>query len=224
VRRDPDRLPSLETLGERLGDAAAREIAAEQERDRRRRFRIKPFLLGAIVATLVGAGAVTATDVFTGSGDPVPEERQGGSQPGVLTDSAADDPGGGLPWAMRVFVGDGGKECMQLGRLRDGVLGMVQSGQFRPYQGEPNGMCGDLREFGYFSAVEQRSQPAERTIAYGLVRSDDPVRVRFGDEVQTVRPGALGAYIAVFEGVKDLSTGTVSVTVDGRRITRPLGG
>jgi hypothetical protein len=222
VRRDPDRLPSLETLGERLGDAAAREIAAEQER--RRRFRIKPFLLGVVVATLVGAGAVTATDVFTGSGDPVPEERQGASQAGVLTDSAAADPGGGLPWAMRVFVDAGGKECMQLGRLRDGVLGMVQSGQFRPYQGEPNGMCGDLRDTGYFSAVERRTYPAKRTIAYGLVRSDDPVRVRFGEEVRTVQPGALGAYIAVFEGVKDPSTGSVTLTVDGRRITRPLGG
>jgi len=38
----------------RLGDAAAREISAE--RHRRRRFRLNPFLLAAILAALVGAG------------------------------------------------------------------------------------------------------------------------------------------------------------------------
>jgi hypothetical protein len=221
VSRDPDLLPGLRTLGDRLGDAAAREIAAERERGRRRRLR--PLVLGGVIAALVGAGAVTATGVFTGSGDPVPGERQGASQPGVLADSAAADPGGGLPWALRVFVDDRGRECVQLGRLRDGVLGMVESGQFRPYRGHPNGTCGYLRRDALINAVERRTQPAARTIVYGLTSSREPVRIRLGGRETRVRPGALGAYVAVFEGVQELSTGSVSAVVDGRRITRPLG-
>ena len=45
-----NRLPSLRALGDRLGDAAAREIAGE--RQRRRRFPLRPVLLGALVAAL----------------------------------------------------------------------------------------------------------------------------------------------------------------------------
>jgi hypothetical protein len=223
VSGDPDRLPSLRALGDRLGGAAAREIDGERRR-RGPRLPLRPALLGALVAVLVGAGTVTATRVFTGSGDPVPGERDGTAQPGVLTDSAAADPAGGLPWAVRVFVDDDGDECLQLGRLRDGVLGMVQSGQFRAYEGEPNGVCSGLRRDGYIAAVERRTDPAERTIVYGIVRTHDPVRVRVDGVEKTVRPGALGAYVFAFEGIKDLDGATVTLTVDGRRITRPLGG
>jgi hypothetical protein len=216
---DPDRLPSLRALGDRLGDAAAREIDAERQR-RRGRHPLRPALLGALVAVLVGAGTVTATRVFTGSGDPVPGDRVGTAQPGVLADSADADPAGGLPWAVRVFVDDDGDECLQLGRLRDGVLGMVQSGQFRAYEGEPNGICGGLRRDGYLAAVERRTDPAARTIVYGIVRVHDPVRIRFRGVDETVRPGALGAFVAAYDGIRD--GGTVTLTVDGRRVTRPL--
>ena len=225
MSRDPDLLPSLTTLGERLGDAAAREIEAERaDRDRRRRRRrtLRPVVLAGVVAALAGAGAVTATNVFTGSGEPVPEEGEPIAGSGVLSDSAAADPGGGLPWALRVFVEDG-KECLQLGRLRDGVLGVVESGRFRPFAGRPNGSCGDVRADPLMNSVDRRGQPAARTIVYGLTRAEGKVRVRIGDRVRAVRPGALGAYVIVFPGVLDLSEGTVSVVVDGRRITRRLG-
>jgi hypothetical protein len=225
VSRDPDLLPSLSALGERLGDAAAREIEAERaarDRPRRRRRPLRPVLLG-IVAALAGAGAVTATGVFTGSGEPVPGERQPTAGSGVLSDSAAADPGGGLPWALRVFVDDRGRECVQLGRLSDGALGVVESGRFRPFAGHPNGSCGDLRSDPLMNAVDRRAQPAARTIVYGLTRGEGNVRVSFGDRVKTVRPGALGAYVVVYPGILDLSEGTVSAVVDGRRITRTLG-
>lgn len=213
-----DRLPGLRELGDRLGDAAAREIAAEQAR--RRRLPRKPFLLGAIVVALAGAGTVTATRVFTGSGDPVAPERQGAAQAGVLTDSAAADPGGGLPWAVRVFLDDEHQECLQLGRLRDGTLGTVVSGQFHAYEGEPNGNCSDLRAAGYSMLADRRAVPAKRTIVYGRVLDDDPVRIRVDGETRTVRPGALGAYVTVFDGLG--RKGTVTLTAKGRRITRRI--
>ena len=215
-----DRLPGLDLLGDRLGDAAAREIAAE--RHRRRRFRLNPFLLAAILAALVGAGTVTATGVFTGSGAPVQGEKEGTAQPGVLPDSAAADPGGGLPWALRVFVDDRGRECIQLGRLRDGTLGMVMSGQFHRYEGEPNGTCGNPREAGYQAVVEQRAQPA-RTIVYGRVLDDGPVVIQMNGERTTRKPGALGAFVVAYAGVRDFSDATITLSIDGRRVTKRLG-
>ena len=74
MSRDRDLLPGLRTLGDRLGDAAEREIAAEHAAGPRRRRPLRPLIVAAVVATLAGAGAVTATDVFTGTGDPVPDE------------------------------------------------------------------------------------------------------------------------------------------------------
>jgi hypothetical protein len=216
-----DRLPSLDLLGDRLGDAAAREIAAEEEG--RRRFRFNPFLLAAILAGLVGAGTVTATGVFTGTGDPVQGDKEGTAQPGVLTDSAVADPGGGLPWALRVFVDDRGRECIQLGRLRDGALGMVANGQFHPYEGEPNGSCGGPREDGYAVIVDHRAVPAERTIVYGRVLDDDPVVIEIDGERTTRRPGALGAFVAAYAGLRDITDATITLTIDGRRVTKRLG-
>ena len=221
MSREPsDLLPSLRELGDRLGDAAAREIASERDgRQRRRKPRWQLYLLGGIVATLVAAGGVTATDIFTGSGDPVPEERSSPSQPGVLTDSAVQDPAGGLPWAVRVFVDERERECLQLGRLRDGTLGTVISGQFRPYQGRANGPCGDLGKTPLIAAVEQRAQPTARTVVFGLSRSQEPVTIRIGDSVRRVTPGALGAYVAVYAGMADLTGATVTA---GKR-TFPIG-
>ena len=217
------RLPSVAELGDRLGDAAAREIAAEQER-RRRRFRFNPFLLAAILAALVGAGTVTATGVFTGEGEPVQGDKEGtAAQPGVLTDSAAADPAGGLPWALRVLVDDRGRECLQLGRLRDGALGMVTGGQFHRFEGEPNGSCGHLRDDGYALLVDRRAVPAERTIVYGRVLDDGPVVIRMDGERTTREPGALGAFVAAYEGLRDLSDLSVTLTIDGRRVTKRLG-
>lgn len=223
MSRDPDLLPSLRELGDRLGDAAVREIAGEHERPRRRRFRWRPFLFGGLVATLVGAGAVTATDVFTGSGDPLPSEQQPAAQSGVLRDSAAADPSGGLPWAVRVFVDDQDRECLQLGRLRDGVLGQVESGRFRPFSGRPNGACGDLRRAPVFAVVERRVQPAARTIVFGLTRSTQKVRIRMSGRERLISPGALGAYLTVYEGRPSLAGASVTVTMDDRRHTYPLG-
>jgi hypothetical protein len=222
VSREPDLLPSLRELGDRLGDAAARQIAAEHEAAPRRR-RWQPFALGGIVVALVAAGGVTATDIFTGSGEPVPEERHAPSQPGVLTDSAAQDPAGGLPWAVRVFVDARGRECLQLGRLRDGALGVVESGQFRRYEGRPNGPCGDLGQTPLVTAVDQRTLPARRTVVYGLSRARGSVVVRLGGRTRRIRPGALGAFVLVYEGMVDLTGATVTVRSGPGRKTYPLG-
>lgn len=222
MSRDPDLLPSVRTLGDRLGDAAEREIAAERAAAPRRRRRrlLRRALLGGGLAGLVVAGGVTATDVFTGTGPPVRPEPGQTVQPGVLTDSAFPDPAGGLPWALRFFVNDEGRECLQLGRLRDGAIGTVLNGQFRVYEGSPTGACGIERTDPLTLITEGRPQPL-RTIVFGMSRGTSPVLVRIEGRTARVRPGALGAYVAVFEGRLDPTTAFVTSTIDGRRITHP---
>jgi len=224
---DPDLLPSLRELGDRLGDAARREI--DEERHRARPQRRGPrwgggrvWLTAAVVGALVGAGGVTATEVFVGDGSPVPDEPSRPPQAGVLADSAAADPGGALPWALRVFGDEQGRECFQLGRLRGGRLGMVEGGQFRPFGARPAGPCGDLDRDPLLFAIERREQPAPRVIVYGLSRGDGAVRVRVNGRSQRIRPGALGSYVAVFGGSSQVSSGEITTTADGRPVTRAL--
>ena len=225
MSRDPDLLPSLRTLGDRLGDAAEREIDEERRaRPRRRRRLLRRGLVAGGIAGVAFAGAVTATDVFTGSGPSVPQEPEGAVEPGVLTDSAAADPTGGLPWALRVFVDDRGRECMQLGRLRGGALGTVVSGQFQRYEGSPNGVCSEPGGDPVSVVVEQRPRPAERTIVYGLIDTRDPVRIELQGRARSVRPGALGGFVMVYEGLLDARGGTLRTRIDGRAVRRPLRG
>jgi hypothetical protein len=228
VSREPD-LPSLRELGDRLGAAARRSIAAEHEAEpsatRRRGRRVRTWLLAGLAGALVGAGAVGAGELFTGTGEPVQSERPSGPVPqaGVLADSAAADPGGELPWALRVFVDARGNECVQLGRLRRGELGALTGGQFRPFTGRPTGPCGDLAAEGLLVWVHTRTLPAERTVVFGLSDGRGAVRLRLGGRTRAVEPGALGAFVAVYAGRPDLAGATAATRVDGREVSRPLG-
>ena len=73
------------------------------------------------------------------------------------------------------------------------------------------------------SVVERRVQPAARTIVFGITRSAQRVRIRIAGRDRLVAPKALGAYLAVYEGRPDLTGASVTVTVDGRRSSYPLG-
>jgi hypothetical protein len=218
---EPERLPSLRELGDRLNEAAAREIASERRGRRARRRR--PWILLGIAGALVAAGGATATHVFTGSGKPVqsePSTRNAPVQPGVLADSAAADPASGaLPWAIRVFSDDQGRECLQLGRLSGGRLGTVLSGQFRAFAGNPVGTCGNLTKDRVLAVFERRAQPA-RTILYGISAGRAPVTVKLDGETRRVTPGALGGFVIVFEGLRDVGGATLRTTVDGRPVRR----
>ena len=49
------------------------------------------------------------------------------------------------------------------------------------------------------------------------------MRVRIDGELRVIRPGAAGGYVTVYRGLRDLSGGTVSTVVDGRRVAEKLG-
>lgn len=218
MSREPDQLPSVRELGDRLNEAAVREISAERRGRRTRRRR--PWILLGIAGALVVAGGATAGGLFTGSGEPVKgegSERDAAVQPGVLAGTAAADPAkGALPWAIRVFSNDDGQECAQLGRLDGGTLGTVENGQFHEFEGNPVGTCGNLAKDRVLMTFQRRVQPAARTILYGLSSGRAPIVVRLGNETRRVTPGALGGFVVVFEGRRDVHGATVTTTIDGR--------
>jgi hypothetical protein len=58
---------------------------------------------------------------------------------------------------------------------------------------------------------------------FGLTRSTQKVRIRMSGRERLISPGALGAYLTVYEGRPSLAGASVTVTMDDRRHTYPLG-
>ncbi len=92
--------------------------------------RLNAAAVAAVLALGGGAVAVAATGVLNGT--PVKPEVApspvtdnglpvtGGSSPVALRSA---DPGGGLPWGMRILHTTRGEVCVQVGRVQDGQLG-----------------------------------------------------------------------------------------------------
>jgi hypothetical protein len=100
---------------------------------------------------------------------------------------------------VRAYTGAEGRECVQVGQLRDGVFGRVQSGTFRALPASMPGNCGHPNARGALVAVS-REAAVDLTLVFGLAVDRSPVRIRFGDREQVVRPVGLGAFVAVFAG------------------------
>lgn len=128
---DREPLKSLEQLGDEL-ERVARADARRPRRLLRRRVRLL-----AVIAplTLAGAaGALAAGGVL--KGDPVPSERgigfkldEGLGAPVKgsmkLLGLRVPDPDGGLPWGLRTVKTTRGLACVQVGRVREGELGVL---------------------------------------------------------------------------------------------------
>lgn len=231
TRDRPDLPPALADMREQFRVAAARELAIEREvqrrlRTRSRRFR-RPQLVAAVIASvLLLAGMAVAGGWLEDDRPLAPDRVPRGLQPaagaGVVASSAVADPDGGLPWALRVFSNDRGQECVVVGRLRDGVLGVLRGGSFRALPHRVPGACGDLAREPLLAAREHRSQPP-RTVIYGLSRGRGQVELRLDGRVTRVPVGALGTYLHVTRGRVGRSEASVGAQVDGRRVVQRLG-
>ena len=163
-------------------------------------------------------GPDVAPDVFPKSITPA-------ADPGIVTNSAVADPGGGPPWAVRVFTSPAGLDCVTLGRLKDGKLGTYdQSRTFRALPARSSGVCEPLAQTGLLAAVQYYAAAPQRTIVFGLARDRRPVRITVGGETRTVTPGGLGSFVDVRTGLFRREGGAdVSTTADGRTFRRELG-
>jgi len=124
--RDP-----YKTLAGQLTAAAERQDAGTPAR-RRRLFSNRLQVLSVAGALLLGGGAVAlaATGVLSGSAvkSEVPPNAAAGNGLPVAGASArvallAPDPGGGLPWGMRIEHTTRGQLCVQVGRVEGARLG-----------------------------------------------------------------------------------------------------
>jgi len=227
----PDELPpALRELQDKLHQAAQRDIEIERRVTQRvRRGRWRRWLLVALAAIVSAGGVAVAQRVFDRKGadaprDQVQQKVAPAADPGVIATSAAPDPTGGPPWAMRVFTNARGLGCVAVGRLLDGTLGTYEAGRtFRKLPVGVSGACEPLSRGGLIVAVQRRPQPEPRTIVYGLAREGRTVRVTIAGETRTLQPGAFGSFVDVRAGFLDMAEASVSTTVGGRPVSRRLG-
>lgn len=194
--------PGLDDFGFRLRDAA--------ERNQRRRQRagvsswLKKLVFPVTVTALtVAAGAGAIGLVSNEQGPGIRAERGDGAgldaptDPAVITSSTVRDPAGGAPWVVRAYTNRDGEECVQVGRLQNGVFGQVQEQRFRALPPDAPGVCGPASRRRSLVAIERRTDPA-RTIVYGLAASRQPVVVSLASRTRRSEPAALGAFLTVF--------------------------
>jgi hypothetical protein len=226
--------PVLDDLREQLREAAARDIAIESEvearvaervrRVRRRQWLIIPL---AALATVGGVAVAERTSDRVGpdlQGDTLPGDVVPASDQGIVSDSAVADPGGGPPWALRVFTNRAGLDCAALGRLMNGKLGTYdQSRTFHALPSDVAGVCEPLATSGLLVAIERRGVAPQRTITFGMVRDRRPVHITIAGETHTVTPGGLGTFLDVRPGVLDMHGAVVSTRAGDHTVERKLG-
>lgn len=210
--------PAMRDLGDQLTRAAEREIEverrlADRERQGRGRRRLRRAALALIVAVGVPAGSWAGVSLVHDGGtleaDRLPEQAREAA-PGVISASAVDDPAGGPPWALKTFANAAGEDCVAVGRLYDGQLGQMRGRTFVAFPAQVSGACGSLRRDGAVIAVQQRPEPA-RTVVYGLAELRRPVLVELEGRRYEVQPGAMGSFLLVLEGRRDLTGASASV-------------
>lgn len=180
--------------------------AVAHEHRRRRRLRRAPPVALALALSACGTAVVTVLD------DPVPEPPAGDvpraqvpAAGSAAIEIAVEDPGGGLPWGVRVAETAGGLTCFALGRVQDGRLGRVGAdGELHELPLRGSGGCVDLGAETIAPLVRQLDSidgNGLRTVVYGLT-SDRVERLRVqtpaGD--RELAPSDRGAFLAVIEG------------------------
>jgi hypothetical protein len=205
--------------------AVASEVQRHRRRDRRRNVLVVALATVACVGAVAGAGHILRDDDKPLTGDKPPKATRPAADPGVVPDSATPDPAGGLPWAVRVFSNDRGLDCVTVGRLRDGVLGRVQAGAFRPLPPTAAGACNDLGHEPLLAALQGFPQDGGRTVIYGLARDRGPVSVQADGRTIALRPHGQGAFVAVLRGLRHgplvVTTRTAAGNIARAQLTSP---
>ncbi len=216
--------PALESLGKRFEAAVAREVA---ERPRKRRWRRRARRLALPVAAAAAAAVATAgaVRVVDRAGEPIAREPGAGASPragqefAVVVASATADPGGGPPWVMRAYPTPGGRACVQVGRLRDGVSGQVRRGRVAALPA--SAVCEPARSVGPL-VVAQRRAAANLTLVYGIGVDRSPVTVSDGNVRRRVQPVGFGAFVTILTGADPRRRIVVRSKVAGRIDERQL--
>jgi hypothetical protein len=174
--RDP-----YETLGSQLAEAAERRDAGAPERRERWSSNRLRALSVAVALLLAGATvALAATGVLSGS--PVkpevsPNAAAGNGLP-VAGGSAhlallAADPGGGLPWGMRIEPTTRGQLCLQVGRVDGAQLGELGLDSAFADDGRFHALPATVLPPGYGGSADQvECVPVGQTVIFEDLNAD----------------------------------------------------
>jgi hypothetical protein len=170
--------------------------------------RRRTLVLAVLLALLLASVAVAAAVHFTRAGDPAPKRTGLGaplSGPGHpdaagarLLDVRAADPGGGLPWGIRLYRTTRRAACWQVGRVLGGRLGVI--GADRLFHALPVEIdqCRPLDGAGHVFAVQDARVGDTRLVVYGFLgpraRS---VRLSGAGPARTAAVGEEGAFLFV---------------------------
>ncbi len=180
-------LPEVERA---LLDAVARDQAARRRtrlaRIRARSLRLPAFALLALLGTTTIALAASGV-ILTGSNVPTHGRLRpdygfgvpalGGSE---LLPLRAPDPVGGLPWGMRIIRTTRGYLCVQIGRVKDGLLGEL-------------GIDGAFHDDSRFHPLPVDALPEDLGVqqAFGI-DCEPPSRSGFAAAIVGLEPSAVG--------------------------------
>lgn len=222
--------PALDDLRDQLRSAAARDNEVERRVAQRvRGLRRRQWLLVAVAALVSFGGVAVAERALDRRGadeapDEIPPNAAPAADPGVVASGATPDPGGGPPWAVRVFSNRAGLDCVTVGRLVDGKIGTFDNARaFRALPARVSGACEPLAKSGLLVAVEHHPTAPQRTVVYGMTRDRRPVRITIAGVTRTVAPGGLGTFIDVREGALDMKGASVATAAGGVTTRRELG-
>lgn len=199
----PDERPAIYGRWEDAFVAAVEDRApAPAPPPGRRRRRVA---LGAVVAVGALASVAGATKLI-GVGEPVKDRRPlpRDARPATPADvtSTVTEPSG-VTWGVRLYTSAAGQRCVLGGRVRDGRLGLMVQGRFRPLAAANVGACGRLLGFGAVYAVQHPDDDLRRSLVIGRV---DParfaavrVRIRPTGEIRRVRTDRQGGFLLVYD-------------------------
>lgn len=191
-------LPGLERFGAELTAAAHRQ-GTTRRHGASRRMGLAVAACCLVVAAAVGAGILIggddSRDAVRATADPAHRA------PIVVT---APDPDGSLPWAARIYTSADGSECIVAGRLKDGRLGRLVRGVFRPLSREALAMCGQLEPRRFFYTAVRVDGDADRSLLYGRAGDDVKALSIAAAGKGDVRVGPGGAFLVVFDDVEPI--------------------
>jgi len=169
------------TLGSQLAAAAERQNGGVPER-RQRWLSNRLHVLSVAAALVLGGGAVAlaATGVLSGSAvkPEVPLNAAAGNGLPVAGASAhlallAADPGGGLPWGMRIEHTTRGQLCLQVGRVNGAQLGELGLDSAFGEDGRFHALPATVLPPGYGGSADQvECVPDGQTVIFEDLKAD----------------------------------------------------
>lgn len=139
-----------------------------------------------------------------------------------LSPTRVADPDGGLPWGARTYISAGGQNCLVIGRVKAGRVGLVTQRGFEPLSAKAPGTCAPVSDIQIATRTYPDSTPA-RSVLFGLVgRNVRRVDLVIGGRTEKLPIAADGVFLKVLSGTNAFRSSTVRIVTPGKVVSRQL--